>query len=72
LGGLSGRYSGAARLAYGAGATLASFAWFFGLGYGARVLAPLFARPNAWRILDITIGIVMWSLAAMLVAGIAG
>ena len=46
--------------------------WFFGLGYGARVLAPLFARPSAWRILDIGIGIVMWSLAARLVAGVAG
>ena len=36
IGGLSGRYSGAPRLAYGVGAARASFVWFFGLGYGAR------------------------------------
>ena len=33
------------KLAYGSGATLASFVFFFGLGYGARLLAPVFARP---------------------------
>lgn len=72
LGGLSGRYSGEARFVYGAGATLASFIWFFGLGYGARLLSPLFARPAAWRILDIGIGIVMWSIAAGLAGTLAG
>ena len=70
LGSLSGRYSGAARLAYGAGAALASFAWFFGLGYAARPLAPLFARPGAWRVLDIGVGIVMWSIAGRLAASL--
>jgi L-lysine exporter family protein LysE/ArgO len=72
LGSLSGRYAGAARLAYGVGATLASFVWFFGLGYGARLLAPVFARPRAWQALDIGIGIVMWSIAAGLIAGLDG
>jgi len=67
LGSLSGRYPGATRVAYGAGAALASFAWFFGLGYGARLLAPLFASRRAWRVLDIIIGLVMWGLAAGLV-----
>jgi len=42
---------------------IASFAWFFGLGYGARYLAPLFARPAAWRVLDGLIGVVMGLLA---------
>jgi L-lysine exporter family protein LysE/ArgO len=69
LGSLSGRYAGAARVAYGSGAVLASFTWFFGLGYGARLLAPVFAKPQAWRILDATIGIVMWMIAAGLLAG---
>ena len=45
LGGLSAGFAGAARLAYGAGAALASFVWFFALGYGARLLQPLFAEP---------------------------
>ena len=71
LGGLSGRYAGAARAAYGGGAVLASFAWFFGLGYGARLLTPVFASPRAWQILDIAIGIVMWAIAAGLIAGLA-
>jgi L-lysine exporter family protein LysE/ArgO len=69
LGSLSGRYVGAARVAYGSGAVIASFAWFFGLGYGARLLAPVFAKPQAWRILDVAIGIVMWTIAAGLLAG---
>lgn len=49
-----------------AGASLASFAWFAALGYGARLLVPLFARPMAWRVLDAIVGITMLSLAASL------
>jgi len=59
LGSLSARYEGAARVAYGSGAVLASFVWFFGLGYGARLLQPIFARKAAWRVLDAVIGLVM-------------
>lgn len=59
VGSLSGQYAGSERLAYGAGAMIASFVWFFGLGYGARLLQPVFARPSAWRVLDILIGLVM-------------
>ena len=66
LGGLSARYAGADLLAYALGAMLASFAWFFALGYGARLLVPLFARPAAWRVLDALIGLVMAALALRL------
>lgn len=66
LGGLSARYEGTARLAYGLGASIASFVWFFSLGYGARLLAPLFSRPAAWRVLDALIGVVMALLALSL------
>jgi L-lysine exporter family protein LysE/ArgO len=45
------------------GATMASFAWFSLLAFGARYLAPLFAKPIAWKILDGIIGIIMWSIA---------
>lgn len=48
------------------GACSASFLWFFSLGYGARWLAPWFARPRSWQILDGLIGFVMWVLAIML------
>lgn len=54
---------------FAAGAALASAAWFTGLGYGARLLSPLFARPVAWRILDAIICVVMIVIAVLLVAG---
>ena len=63
LGSLSAAFEGRERFAYGAGAALSSFVWFFGLGYGARLLAPLFAKPAAWRVLDVLIGLVMSLLA---------
>ena len=66
LGGISGRYEGEARFAFAIGAMLASFAWFYALGYGARLLQPLFARPAAWRVLDIAIAVIMFVLAANL------
>jgi L-lysine exporter family protein LysE/ArgO len=66
IGSLSARHEGVARLAYGVGATLASFMWFFALGYGASLLAPVFAENRAWRLLDIAIGIVMWAIATRL------
>ena len=50
-----------------AGACTASLTWFTALGVGARWLAPVFARPRAWQVLDGLIGLTMWVLAAMLV-----
>ena len=67
LGGLSARYEGTDRLLYGGGAMVASFAWFVALGYGARLLVPVFAKPLAWRVLDVGIGTVMWLIALKLV-----
>ena len=49
------------------GAGSASFAWFSLLGFGSRRLAPLFARPRAWQVLDGLIGLTMFVLSAMLV-----
>ena len=51
---------------FATGAMLASFTFFFSLGFGARFLKPLFARPVTWRILDIAIGLIMWATAARL------
>jgi L-lysine exporter family protein LysE/ArgO len=50
-----------------AGASGASVLWFTGLGYGARWLAPVFARPRAWQVLDGLIALTMWTLSALLV-----
>ncbi len=49
------------------GAAVASAGWFSALGFGARLLVPLFARPVAWRILDALVGLTMLTLAALLV-----
>ena len=70
LGSLSAQYSGVSRLQYGVGAAVASFVWFFGLGYGARLLEPVFARPAAWRVLDILIGLVMAAIGLSLLGGL--
>ena len=45
---------------------MASALWFFLLGFGARYLAPVFAKPMAWRVLDGIIAVVMWAIAASL------
>jgi L-lysine exporter family protein LysE/ArgO len=66
VGSLSARFEGAARVAYAAGACAASALWFYGLGFGARLLAPLFARPAAWRVLDALIALVMATIALSL------
>ena len=50
-----------------AGASSASLLWFCALGFGARWLAPLFAQPRAWQVLDSLIGLTMWVLSGMLV-----
>lgn len=55
------------KLAFGLGAILASFVFFFSLGFGARLLAPVMRSPRAWRWLDVGIGVVMWALAVSLV-----
>ena len=52
------------------GAMAASFTWFFLLGYGARLLKPLFARPAAWRVLDALIALIMTGLGVGLIVGL--
>ena len=53
-----------------AGAGAASLLWFGLLGYGARRLAPWFARPRAWQMLDVLVGLTMWVLAGLLLRGV--
>jgi len=69
IGGLAGQFPALARAAYAAGSLLISSAWFAGLIYGARQLAPLFARPIAWRIFDGVIAVIMIALAIKLLWG---
>lgn len=66
LGSISTEY-GDAQKWFVLGAIAASFVFFFSLGYGARLLAPLFATPRSWRIFDMVVGLVMWAIAVSLV-----
>ena len=66
IGSISAQYDD--RLGFAVGAMLSSFVFFFSLGYGARILSPIFTRPRAWQILDVVIGIIMLAIALKLVA----
>lgn len=66
LGSISTQYENS--LAFAAGAVAASFVFFFSLGFGARMLRPLFATPLAWRILEGGVALVMWAIAVKLLA----
>ena len=58
------------RAAFAVGATASSFVFFFSLGYGARLLAPIMGSVQAWRVLDFLIGVTMWALAVGLITTI--
>ncbi|WP_291728648.1 LysE/ArgO family amino acid transporter [Leisingera sp. F5] len=64
LGSISAQYP--EPLVFAAGAAIASFTFFFTLGYGASLLAPVFARPRAWQVLDAIVGLTMWAIALKL------
>ncbi|HSK48235.1 MAG TPA: LysE/ArgO family amino acid transporter [Coriobacteriia bacterium] len=72
LGSVAAQYPVAERTSFAMGAVSASFTWFFSLGFGARLLSPLFSRPAAWRVLDLLIAFVMWWVAAKLALGLLG
>lgn len=70
--GIVGTYSvkyatDAERWTFLVGACTASALWFYGLGYGAKKAAPLFAKPITWRILDSFIALMMLFVASLLV-----
>ena len=53
-----------AHAAFAIGAMTISLVWFTALGYGARLLAPLFRKATAWRVLDAAIGSMVLFVAA--------
>jgi L-lysine exporter family protein LysE/ArgO len=67
MGSIGARQPADSRLWFVGGAALASGAWFTTLGFGARLLAPLFSSPRAWQVLDILVGATMLALAGALV-----
>jgi L-lysine exporter family protein LysE/ArgO len=72
MGSIGARQPADSRLWFVGGAALASGAWFTTLGFGARLLAPLFSRPRAWQVLDVLVGATMLVLAAALVRQAVG
>jgi L-lysine exporter family protein LysE/ArgO len=66
IGSLSQRF-GEDKWVFALGATIGSWLWFFSLGFGARLLRPMLANPRTWRILDSSIALIMFAVAAGLV-----
>ena len=65
VGGLSHQFGDQA-FVFAVGAMTASFVWFFSLGFGASKLSPLMSKPVFWKILDIFIALVMFTIAISL------
>jgi L-lysine exporter family protein LysE/ArgO len=63
LGTISGQFEGLKRFIFAIGACSASTIWFFSLSLGGSLLEPLFRKPLSWKILDLSICVVMWSIA---------
>ena len=69
LGTIANQHGSTGRWWFAAGACLGSILWFSGLGFGARFASPLLARPRAWQLLDVLIGLTMLGIAVMLALG---
>ena len=66
IGGASSGYVGDEKLMFGIGAATASFVFFFSLGYGAKRLSPILNNPESWKIIDLFIACVMFTVAGIL------
>ncbi len=64
LGAVAATVQAGEKATFMAGAVSASLLWFVALGFGARLLRPLFRQPRTWQLLDAAIGLVMLSIAA--------
>lgn len=66
LGAISAQYQ-PMHWVFAVGAALGSFSFFAALGFGARLLAPMFARPASWVVLEVVVGLTMWTIGAALI-----
>ena len=69
IGSVAATHGPSGRWWFGVGACAASAAWFIGLGFGARLLAPLLASPRAWQVLDLLVAATMLVIAVKLATG---
>ena len=72
VGAVGAQYPMPQRALFWFGAACMSTVWFMALGFGARWLTPVFARPQAWRWLDGFMALTMWGLAMALLSANAG
>lgn len=70
IGGFSSTLSVDQRVLFTCGALFSSFTWFFSLGYGARMLIPLFKIPKTWQFLDFLTGCFLLFIAYHLLSHI--
>ena len=68
IGSISQQFVDLNRVYFAFGASIASFVWFFGIAYGAKLLAPIMQTPRHWRILDSIIASIMFIIAFNLAA----
>jgi L-lysine exporter family protein LysE/ArgO len=54
---------------FAAAAVMGSLSFFTALGFGARLLAPMFAKAASWVWLEVGVGTTMWAIAAVLSLG---
>jgi len=62
IGSISQQFSDLNRIYFAVGACSASFVWFFGIAYGAKLLTPIMQTPRHWRILDFLIALIMFTI----------
>jgi L-lysine exporter family protein LysE/ArgO len=67
IGGIGANIQNDLKIYFLLGAVSASASWFILLGFGARLLIPLFKKAITWKILDISIGIIMLIIAYTLI-----
>ena len=66
IGSVSQQFYGDDKISFALGASLASFIFFFSLAFGAKLLAPKMQNPSSWRILDLLIALIMFTIAIKL------
>ncbi len=67
LGSVSSQFQGQNLLYFWTGAVSASTLWFICLTIGGQMLAPVFQKQIAWRILDSLVCTTMWTIAVSLI-----
>jgi L-lysine exporter family protein LysE/ArgO len=66
IGSVSQQFSGLLKTSFAIGAIFASYIFFFTLAYGASLLIPRMQKPSSWRILDLMIALIMFTIAIKL------